>query len=65
MRSRSPDGRIMPGTGRRPVRRTSRSSTPRLLRSQFTRLLEPFAERVAVLIFEFGTFAKATFPSVE
>ena len=35
-----------------------------LLRSQFIRLLEPYAERVAVLIFEFGTFAKATFPSV-
>ena len=35
-----------------------------LLRSQFTRLLEPFAERVAVLIFEFGTFAKATFANV-
>ena len=36
-----------------------------LLRSQFTRPLEPYAERVAVLIFEFGTFAKATFPSVD
>jgi uncharacterized protein YecE (DUF72 family) len=35
-----------------------------LFRSQFTRLLEPYAERVAVLIFEFGTFAKATFPDV-
>ncbi len=35
-----------------------------LLRSQFTRLLEPYAERVAVLIFEFGTFAKAIFPDV-
>ena len=36
-----------------------------LLRSQFTRRLEPFAERVAVLIFEFGTFAKATFRTVD
>jgi uncharacterized protein YecE (DUF72 family) len=36
-----------------------------LLRSQFTRRLEPFADRVAVLIFEFGTFAKATFPTVD
>jgi uncharacterized protein YecE (DUF72 family) len=35
-----------------------------LLRSQFTRRLEPHAERVAVLIFEFGTFAKATFSNV-
>ncbi len=35
-----------------------------LFRSQFTRLLEPYAERVAVLIFEFGTFAKAIFPDV-
>ena len=35
-----------------------------LFRSQFTRLLEPFADRVAVLIFEFGTFAKAIFPNV-
>jgi uncharacterized protein YecE (DUF72 family) len=36
-----------------------------LLRSQFTRPLEPFAGRVAVLIFEFGTFAKATFRTVD
>jgi uncharacterized protein YecE (DUF72 family) len=35
-----------------------------LFRNQFTRPLEPFADRVAVLIFEFGTFAKATFPGV-
>jgi uncharacterized protein YecE (DUF72 family) len=35
-----------------------------LFRSQFTRLLEPYGERVAVLIFEFGTFARATFPDV-
>jgi uncharacterized protein YecE (DUF72 family) len=35
-----------------------------LFRSQFTRLLEPCAGRVAVLIFEFGTFAKAVFPDV-
>ena len=36
-----------------------------LLRSQFTRPLEPYAGRVAVLIFEFGTFAKATFRTVD
>jgi uncharacterized protein YecE (DUF72 family) len=35
-----------------------------LFRSQFTRLLEPYAERVAVLIFEFGTFPKSIFPDV-
>jgi uncharacterized protein YecE (DUF72 family) len=35
-----------------------------LFRSQFTRLLEPFADRVAVLIFEFGTFGKSTFRTV-
>ncbi len=36
-----------------------------LFRSQFTRPLDPYAERVAVLIFEFGTFAKATFRTVD
>jgi uncharacterized protein YecE (DUF72 family) len=35
-----------------------------LFRCQFTRLLEPYAGRVAVLIFEFGTFAKAIFADV-
>lgn len=35
-----------------------------LFRSQFTRLLEPYADRVAVLILEFGTFAKAIFADV-
>lgn len=32
-----------------------------LFTSLFTRRLEPYAERVATLIFEFGTFPKATF----
>jgi uncharacterized protein YecE (DUF72 family) len=36
-----------------------------LLRSQFTLPLEAYADRVAVLIFEFGTFAKATFRTVD
>jgi uncharacterized protein YecE (DUF72 family) len=35
-----------------------------LFRSQFTRPLDPYAGRVAVLIFEFGTFAKSVFPDV-
>ena len=34
-----------------------------LFQKLFTALLEPYAERVATLIFEFGTFAKATFPT--
>jgi uncharacterized protein YecE (DUF72 family) len=36
-----------------------------LLRSQFLRPLEPYAERLAALIFEFGTFAKATFATAD
>lgn len=32
-------------------------------RTLFTRRLEPFADRVATLILEFGTFAKSTFPT--
>jgi uncharacterized protein YecE (DUF72 family) len=36
-----------------------------LLRNAFLRPLEPYAGRVAVLIFEFGTFAKSTFPTVD
>lgn len=35
---------------------------PGLLRNLFTHRLEPYADRVAVLILEFGTFAKSTFP---
>jgi uncharacterized protein YecE (DUF72 family) len=31
----------------------------------FTRNLEPYAKRVATLIFEFGTFAKSTFPGLD
>ncbi len=34
-----------------------------LFHSEFTRLLEPYASRVATLIFEFGTFSKTTFPT--
>src|SRR5262249_12789110 len=36
-----------------------------LLRDHFTRPLEPFAGRVAVLIFEFGTFARSVFPAAD
>ena len=32
-------------------------------RTLFTRRLGPYADRVATLIFEFGTFAKSTFPT--
>ena len=34
-----------------------------LFKSQFARRLEPYAGRVAVLIFEFGTFPKSVFPT--
>jgi uncharacterized protein YecE (DUF72 family) len=34
-----------------------------LFQKLFTRPLEPYAGRVATLIFEFGTFAKSTFPT--
>src|SRR5215211_1549888 len=34
-----------------------------LFRTLFARRLEPYADRVATLIFEFGTFAKSTFPT--
>lgn len=37
----------------------------RLFRSLFAQRLEPYAERVATLIFEFGTFPRAMFPSVD
>jgi len=36
-----------------------------LFQTLLTRRLEPYAERVAVLIFEFGTFARSTFPTVD
>jgi uncharacterized protein YecE (DUF72 family) len=36
-----------------------------LFRSLFARPLEPYKGRVATLIFEFGTFAKSTFPKPE
>jgi uncharacterized protein YecE (DUF72 family) len=36
-----------------------------VLEEFFTRRLMPYRERVAVLIFEFGTFAKASFPEPE
>ncbi len=36
-----------------------------LFRKLFAKRLEPYADRVATLMFEFGTFAKATFPSVD
>jgi uncharacterized protein YecE (DUF72 family) len=35
----------------------------RLFEAAFTRPLEPFRDRVATLMFEFGTFAKAVFPT--
>jgi uncharacterized protein YecE (DUF72 family) len=38
---------------------------PGLFRKLFAKRLEPYAERVATLMFEFGTFAKATFPRVD
>jgi uncharacterized protein YecE (DUF72 family) len=34
-----------------------------LFRTGFVGAMEPYAERVAVLIFEFGTFAKSVFPT--
>lgn len=34
-----------------------------LFRTHFTSLLEPYANRVATLIFEFGTLAKSVFPT--
>lgn len=36
-----------------------------LFSTHFARRLEPYAGQVAVLIFEFGTFAKGVFPSVD
>jgi uncharacterized protein YecE (DUF72 family) len=36
-----------------------------MFRSGFVRPLEPFAGRVAVLIFEFGTFARSVFPTAD
>jgi uncharacterized protein YecE (DUF72 family) len=36
-----------------------------LLQTMFLRLLQPYAPRVAALIFEFGTFAKSTFPTLD
>ncbi len=36
-----------------------------LFGSAFVKRLEPFKERVAVLMFEFGTFSKAAFPNPE
>lgn len=36
-----------------------------LFRNLFLRPLEPYADRVTVLIFEFGTFAKTTFPTAD
>jgi uncharacterized protein YecE (DUF72 family) len=36
-----------------------------LFRTLFARRLEPYAGRVAVLIFEFGTFARSTFPTLD
>src|SRR5690349_15442309 len=36
-----------------------------MFRGLFSRRLEPYAERVATLIFEFGTFAKSVFPTPE
>jgi uncharacterized protein YecE (DUF72 family) len=35
----------------------------KLFRTLFARRLEPYAGRVATLIFEFGTFARSTFPT--
>lgn len=37
----------------------------KLFETFFARRLEPYADRVACLIFEFGTFNKATFPTVD
>ena len=34
-----------------------------LFKTAFARLLEPYAGRVATLIFEFGRFGKSTFPT--
>lgn len=34
-----------------------------LFQKLFARRLEPYAERVAALVFEFGTFAKSVFPT--
>jgi uncharacterized protein YecE (DUF72 family) len=36
-----------------------------LFRTLFAARLEPYIERVATLIFEFGTFAKSTFPTLD
>jgi uncharacterized protein YecE (DUF72 family) len=36
-----------------------------LFTDRFARPLEPYADRVATLMFEFGTFAKATFPTLD
>ncbi len=38
---------------------------PDRFRTRFTRPLEPYAGRVATLIFEFGTFARSTFPTLD
>ena len=36
----------------------------RLFEAAFARPLEPYRDRVATLMFEFGTFSKAVFPNV-
>ena len=36
-----------------------------LFRGRFLRPLEPYLDRLAVLIFEFGTFAKSVFPTTD
>ena len=59
---RRPLARATPGTAPGRARRTRRSSTPALFRTLFARRLEPYAGRVATLIFEFGTFAQVDLP---
>jgi hypothetical protein len=36
-----------------------------LFTDRFARPLEPYADRVAILLFEFGSFAKAIFPTLD
>lgn len=52
----------LPRYGPRAGKRNPSFLDPELFDSAFLQLLAPDRERVAVLIFEFGTFAKSTYP---
>ncbi len=62
-RSPSPTGRATRGTAPRPGQPNEAFLNVRLFAAAFARPLEPYRDRVATLMFEFGTFSKAVFPN--